>query len=141
MEHSEHLSLFDQIRRLTRTEKILLAQRAERSERTVLAMEFDPEILFYLCKNPRITIEEIVRISKMSTVNAPVVDLMARNGSWIQSEELRMNLVLNPKTPLATALRLLPMLSDKNLKVLARNREMKDPIKKTALRLVLQRGN
>jgi protein phosphatase len=139
IETMKPISAYDQVRRLNRVEKLLLAQRAERYERIVLATEPDPEILFFLCKNPKITLDEILRITKMTTVNGPVVEFIARNASWIQSEEVRMNLVLNPRTPLAIALRLLSMLHIKNVRAVARNQEIRHPIKQAALRLVLQR--
>jgi hypothetical protein len=134
-------SAYDQIRSLSRTQKLLLALRAERYERKVLSKEPDPEILLYLCKNPKITLDEILYIARSGSLNGPVAEIIARNAAWIQSETLRLTLIENPRTPVPLALRLIPALGEKNLRTVARNWNLKTPIKQAALRLVIQKGD
>ena len=52
-------STADRIRSLTRNERMLLAPKADRAERAFLVQDSDPQVLYSLLRNPRITIEEV----------------------------------------------------------------------------------
>jgi len=51
-------SNWDRLRGLSRTEKLLLAPKADRTERLVLVQDNDPQVLYSLLNNPRISVDE-----------------------------------------------------------------------------------
>ena len=69
-----------------------------------------------------------------------VADLIATSAQWAQSEQVRLNLVQNPKTPTPTALKLLPGLNIRHLQAMAKSWNIKPQIKQAALKLVIERG-
>ena len=49
------------MRRLTHAQKIIYATRAGQTGRAILMQQPSPLLLLYLCKNPLITLPEIIR--------------------------------------------------------------------------------
>ena len=136
----ERRSPLDELRAMPRPQKLILAGKADRATRVLLMRDVDPQVLFYLCKNPRMTLDEVIEITKLGTINGPVADLIATSAQWVQSEQVRLNLVQNPKTPTPTALKLLGGLHIRHLQAMAKSWSIKPQIKQAALKLVLERG-
>ena len=136
---TERRAPIDELRALPRPEKLILASKADRTTRALLMRDVDPHVLFYLCKNPRITLDEVMEIAKLGTINASVADLIASSTQWMQTEQVRLNLVQNPKTPTPTALKLLGGLHIKHLQTMAKSWNIKPQIKQAALKLVIER--
>jgi hypothetical protein len=130
----------DDLRTMTRPQKIILATKADRVMRAMMIRDSDPQVIYYLCKNPTITLDEILEITRLGTMNGPIANLIAGTAHWIQSEQVRLSLVQNPKTPTPTALKLLGGLNIRNLRSLAKNWNIKSQIKQAALKLVIERG-
>ena len=131
---AETVSDWDRVRALPRTEKLLLAPRADRSERLVLLQDNDPQILFALLKNPRLTVDEVVRVAKSSYLSYQSAEVILKSSSWSASVEVRLALVHNSKTPLAFALRLVPGLPEAEVKAIARGAATSMALKQAALK-------
>lgn len=114
-------SLWNRMRSLSQMEKLMLAPKADRTERALLLQENDPRILLSLLRNPRITVDEVARIAKSSFINFQVVELIMKTGQWMSGLEVRVALIHNPKTPQAFALRILPTLPDTEVRNIARS--------------------
>ena len=113
-------NLWNRMRAMSQTEKLMLASKADRSERALLLQDNDPRVLLSLLRNPRVTVDEIVRIAKSSFINFQIVDVIMKTGQWMSSLEVRTGLIHNPKTPQAFALRILPTLPDSEVRTIAR---------------------
>jgi hypothetical protein len=140
---SERLDEFTRVRQMTFAQRVIYATRAGQSGRLVLMQQPSPSIMLYLCKNPLITLPEIIQIARMPSIDALVaeyiVKLLRSNPQWAMSEELKLALVGNPKTPIGTALSLLTHLSARSLRQMCKQGEVRGPIKQAAMRLVLER--
>lgn len=113
-------SLWERLRGMTQTEKLLHAIKADRSERAVLLQDNDPRVLLSLLRNPKITVDEVLRIAKSSYLNQQIADVIVKTGQWMASLEVRLALVHNAKTPQPFALRILPTLPDNEVRAIAR---------------------
>ena len=113
-------STWDRMRSLTQTEKLLLAIKADRTDRAVLLQDNDPRVLLSLLRNPRITTDEVVRIAKSTYLNVQIADVISKTSQWMASMDVRLGLVHNPKTPPALALRILPSLPEAEVRNIAR---------------------
>jgi hypothetical protein len=111
---------WDRLRGLSQTEKILQAVKADRSERAILAQDNDPRVLLSLLRNPRLTIDEVVRVAKSSFLNYQVADVITQTTQWMGSLDVRIALIRNPKTPPAFAMRILPTLPETEIRAIAR---------------------
>jgi hypothetical protein len=114
-------SAWNRMRSLSQMEKLMLAPKADRAERALLLQDNDPRVLLSLLRNPRITVDEIVRIAKSSFINFQIVDVIMKTGQWMSNLDVRTGLIHNPKTPQAFALRILPTLPDSEVRNIARS--------------------
>ena len=111
---------WDRMRSLSQMEKLLLAVKADRSERAILAQDNDPRVLLSLLRNPRLTVDEVVRVAKSSFLTFQVADVIVKASQWMGSVDVRVALIRNPKTPPAFAMRILPTLPEAEVRAVAR---------------------
>jgi hypothetical protein len=111
---------WDRIRGLSQMEKLLLAVKAERSERALLLQDNDPRVLLSLLRNPRLTVDEVARLAKSSFLNFQIADVIVKTTQWTSSLDVRLALIRNPKTPPAFALQILPTLPESEVRSIAR---------------------
>lgn len=141
----ERLDEFARVRKMTFAQKVIYATRTGQSGRAIIMQQPSPMLLLYLCKNPLITLPEIIQIAKMPSIDALVaeyiVKLLRSNPQWAMSEELKLALATNVKTPGGTALSLLAHLSPRSLRELCKKGEVRSTIKNAALKLLLERKN
>jgi hypothetical protein len=114
-------------------QKILLAAKADRSERALLIQDNDPRVLLSVLRNPRMTVEEVSRVAKSSFLNFQVAEVIMNTGQWMGNLDVRLALIRNPKTPQAFGLRILPSLPESEVKAIARG-GMNMALKQAALR-------
>lgn len=132
-------SVWDRVRAMPYAEKIILATKTDRSERAVLIQDNDPQILYYLLKNPRITTEEVLRIARMTSISAMVADQIAKTSQWSGNQEIRSALVNNPRTAPSLALKLLGTLSEPEIRQIAKSTAVSQALKQAALRILMSR--
>jgi len=111
---------WDRMRGLSQMEKLLLAVKAERSERALLLQDNDPRVLLSLLRNPRLTVDEVARLAKSSFLNFQIADVIVKTTQWMSSLDVRLGLIRNPKTPPAMALQILPTLPEAEIRSIAR---------------------
>jgi len=111
---------WDRLRSLSQMEKILLAVKADRTERALLLQDTDPRVLLSLLRNPRLTVEEVSRVAKSPHLTFQIAEVILKTAQWMTSLDVRLGLVHNPKTPPAFALRILPSLPDQEVRAIAR---------------------
>lgn len=135
----EQQSTWDRVRSLTRNEKLMLAPKADRNERLMLAQDSDPQVLYSLLRNPRITNEEVARIARSTQLPAQAADLILKTAQWSASLDVRLALVNNARTPTPLALKILPTLPEREIRQIAKSTAVSQPLKQAALRLVIDR--
>jgi hypothetical protein len=111
---------WDRIRALSHMEKLLLAVKADRTERALLLQDNDPRVLLSLLRNPRLTVDEVARLAKSPYMTFQIADVIMKATQWMSNLDLRLALIHNPKTPPAFALRILPTLPDSEVRAIAR---------------------
>ncbi|HEX7706371.1 MAG TPA: hypothetical protein VF701_07940 [Thermoanaerobaculia bacterium] len=113
-------NVWDRVRRLSQIEKIFLAVKADRTERSLLLQDNDPRVLLSLLRNPRLTVDEVARLAKSSFLTFQIAEVIMKTSQWMASLDVRLGLIRNPKTPQAFALRILPSLPDSEVRAIAR---------------------
>jgi hypothetical protein len=130
---------WDKIRNLSRVEKLLLAPKADRSERQVLLQDNDAQVIFSLLKNPRISTEEVLRIARSPMLSSIAAELISKTTIWASNSEIRAALVHNARTPTPLALKLLPTLPEPDIRQIAKSSAVSQTLKQAALRIVINR--
>ena len=125
---------WDRLRTMSRTEKLLLVPKADRFERAILAQDNDPQVLYLLLKNPRLTADEVIRIAKSPFLTFQTAETIVKSNQWLSNVEVRVALVHNAKTPVAFALRLLPTLPESEVRTISHGAATSMALKQAALK-------
>jgi hypothetical protein len=96
-------------------ERIALARRGSRGIVEILREEADAGVLRALAGNPRITEADVLRVVGRPDVPASFLAWLADQSSWAQRRAIRLALLRTAGTPPASALRLIPGLSRRDL--------------------------
>lgn len=137
---AERLTTMQFIARLNTRQRVQLALKGNREARSILMRDANKVVVVGVLNNPRINEQEVETITKMRSVPEEALRLIGMNRSWIRSYPLILNLVRNPRCPAATSLPLLNRLFPKDLKELAKNRNVPEVIRKNSQRLLNARG-
>lgn len=134
---------FTRVRNMPFAKKVIYATRAGQTGRTILLQQPNPILMLYLCKNPMITLPELIQIAKMPSIDALVAEyinkMLHSNPQWAQSEELKLALASNAKTPVGAALGLLTHLSSRSLSAICKVPEVRGILRQAALKLLQDR--
>ena len=128
--------LWERLRALTPPQKILLAPKADRVTRALLVQDSDPQVLFALLKNPRLSIDEVVRIAKSSFLSFQAAELILKTSPWMSNLDVRLALIQNAKTPVPFALRILPTLPDSEVRAIAKGAATSMALRQAAIKRV-----
>ncbi len=127
-------TLWDRLRAMTPPQRMLLAPKADRVTRALLVQDNDPMVLFALLKNPRLEIDEVVRIAKSSALGFQAAELILKTAQWSANLDVRVAMIHNPKLPVPLALRILPSLPEAEVRLIAKGGATSAPLKQAALR-------
>jgi hypothetical protein len=125
---------WDRLRSMSRTEKLLLVPKADLFERAILSQDNDPQVLYLLLKNPRLTADEVIRIAKSPFLTFQTAETIVKSTQWLSNVEVRVALVHNAKTPVAFALRLLPTLPESEVRTISHGAATSMALKQAALK-------
>jgi hypothetical protein len=137
----ERIALIRRIMLMKVKDRIKLGMKGDREARSILIRDPNKVVATAVVNNPRITDQEVEAIAAMRTVSDEVLRLIAMNRGWARQYPIIHNLARNPRTPLPTAITILPRLHTKELKGLSQNRNISDAVRRQALRLANARGH
>lgn len=124
-EPEDQMPLRRRVRKMGMEEKINLALSGDREARMALATDTNRAIHHYLLKNQRITVDEVAFMARQPSLNPDVLLKIAENSQYTQNQQVVKGLVLNAKTPISTAIRLLDRLPRGELMALSRRTNMR----------------
>ncbi len=126
------LSTYGKLANMSVKELIVVALRGTRDERTVLINSRNRLVVRAVMGSPRLTDSEIERYASLRSVSDEVIRVIASNRKWMQSYGVVHALAQNPKTPVQTAIRILPRLSVRDLARLGNNRNINPVVRRRA---------
>ena len=134
------VNLLTQIRAMGVAERLKLALTGNRDARTLLLRDANRLVQRFVLQNPRITDEEIVALAKNRNADGDLLHGICRRKEWVSNYQVRLALTTNPKTPLALAVRYVPTLLPRDLRALAKSKNVAAAVCGAARRLVIGRG-
>ena len=131
----ERISLIRRIMFMTVKDRMKLAMKGDREARGILVRDANKVVATAVIHNPRITDREVEGIAAMRAVAEEVLRLIAMNRAWVRSYPIVHNLARNPRTPIGTAVHILPLLRTKDLKAISQSRNVSENVRRQAYRL------
>lgn len=136
-DENEGLSKYQIALDLSVSEKIKMGLTGDKEWRSIMMKESNKLIQGAVMKNPRISDGEVLLVAKNKTSSDDLIRLILLNKDWLKNYEIKKALVVHPKTPPPKALRFISYLTLKDLKDLARSRQISN-IVATAARKELE---
>jgi hypothetical protein len=131
-----NLTLTQRMMKLSTNQKIMLAIKGGKEERTLLIRESNRLIQVNVIRNRRISEGEVAYIAQMRTVNEEVLRIISNSREWMKKYPITKSLVLNPRTPLPVAMTHFKRLFDSDMKLLIKDRNVAELLRREAKRLV-----
>ena len=128
-----------QIQAMSVGERLKLALKGNRDARTLLIRDANRIVQRFVLMNPRITDEEVLALAKNRSIDRELMDQICRKKEWVSNYQVRLALTTNPKTPIGVAARFVPGLLPRDLRQLAKSKNVPSAICAMARRLVLER--
>lgn len=120
-------------------EKIRLALLGDAFDRFELIRDSNKIVAMSAIKSPRVTDNEVVAYAANRTLARDVIQYIAKRKEWLGLYAVKLNLVLNPKTPLAQAMNFLTSLHVHDIKKVAFSKNIPSALAVAARRRMEQR--
>jgi len=114
---------------MTIVDRMQVAMKGTREERAVLIRDPNKLVSVSVLSSPKVSEAEIEAFAKMANVSEEVLRIIGTTRAWIKNYGVVSALTRNPKTPLAVSLNLAQRLNDRDLKLLALDRNIQEPLK------------
>lgn len=127
------------ISKLKPMEKIRLALLGTNFERFVLIRDSNKAVCMSAIKSPKVNENEVVAYAANRTLARDVISYIAKRREWTKLYSIQLNLVLNPKTPMALAMGFLTRLHAHDVKKVAFSKNIPSALATAARRRLEQR--
>jgi hypothetical protein len=133
-------SLYALILAMAVGEKLKLALKGNRDARMILIRDSNQLIQRFVLQNPRISEDEILMIARNRNVESEVLRKIGEHKYWPRNYQVKLALVTNPKTPVGTAIHFVNALAERELRHLAKSRNVSAAVTSHAKRLLFYKG-
>lgn len=127
-------NIYKILQNMSMGQKIKLALSGNKSAREVLIKDSNKIISISVLKNPRITEEEVLKLTSSKGTPEDLLRQVARNKEWVKNYNVKVGMATNPKTPLTISVKLLDNLFEKDLTRIARSKNIPSVLASTARR-------
>jgi hypothetical protein len=128
-------TLLQRIGRMSASEKIRAALMGVAEERLILIRDGNKAVARAVLFSPKLTERELEAFAAMKNVAEEVLRALAVKRSFVRHYPVVRALTSNSRAPIDAVLPLLPRLNDRDLRVLAVNRNVADAVRQAAARL------
>ena len=129
-------SITQQIMKLSIARKIEWANKKGNKEvRTILLRDPNKLVQMAVVQSPRITEDEVAKLSNSRIISQDVLSYIYNNRQLTKNYQIKINLVSNPKVPVAVSMRFLSLLRTSELKTLGKNKNISNALASAARNL------
>ncbi len=137
---NERISVLNRIMRMGVKDRMKAAMKGNREVRNILVRDPNRIIAQAVIQNPKITDQEVEKISTMKTVPEDVLRKIAKDRKWARNYLIIHNLAKNPRTPIGNVMNILTRLQMRDLIAINKNRNVPDAVRRQANRLATARA-
>src|SRR6185369_11456396 len=132
-------SLYNQVLHMKVGEKLKLALKGNKEARAILIRDPNRLIQRFVLQNPRISEDEVLAIAKNRNLDQEILRKVGDHKHWPRNYQVRLALVTNPKTPLAIAIHFVGQLTERDLRFIAKSKNVSATVVTQARRLLFSR--
>jgi hypothetical protein len=138
-EGAPRLSMVQQVSAMSITQKVKTAMRGNREMRALLIRDPNKLVSIAVLASPRLTEQEVEAYARMASMSEDVLRVIGTTRAWTKNYAVVRALTCNPKTPIAISMGMVNRLIEKDVKALASDRGIAEPVKALA-RKMMQAG-
>jgi hypothetical protein len=128
-EEEGHDSATQKLAKMTFVQRLKAASKGSKEMRSILIRDPNKMIAAAVLSSPKLTLAEVESFAKMTSVSDDVLRAIAHNRAWVKKYTILMGLTKNPKTPLTMSMNMMARLNDKDLGMLAVDRNVPEPLR------------
>lgn len=117
-------------------DRIKMALRGTREQRIVLVRDPNKVVAVAVLASPKLNATEVENYARMTSVQGEVLRIIGTSRHWVKNYPIVAALVGNAKTPLGIAMGLVKRLNERDLKLVARDRNVSDGVRAAARKFV-----
>jgi hypothetical protein len=127
------------VQKMTNPQKIKLALSGGKEARGLLIRESNKQVSTAVLENPRITDGEVEFFAKSTNLGEDIMRKIGTNGEWTKKYAVAQALVNNPKCPPGVAVGFVSRMTDKDLALLEKSRNVSEAVRSAARGLAVKR--
>lgn len=139
-EKQDSQNIYQLVQTLTVAEKLKLAMLGGKTARRLLLRDNNRMISTAVMRNPKMGEDEVQVVAQDRTVSEDILRIIMVRKDWMKCYPIRVALCNNPKTPLPKALRLLDTIQERDLRLIAKSKNIPTAVASKALRILATRG-
>lgn len=132
-------SRMHQISKMRPLEKIRTALLGDKYDRSLLVRDSNKTVAMATIRSPKIRDNEAVAYAANRSLPHEVITYISNRREWIKLYTVKLNLVMNPKTPLARSMSLLAFLNRTDVQKVARSKGIPSALATAAKRKIQAR--
>lgn len=127
-----------QIQDMKLPEKIKLAMLGNSGCRAILIRDPNKMIRDFVLGNPKLTLKEVEEFSRNTNLDEGVLRTISGNKTWMKNYKMKLNLVMNPKTPIDLSVKWLKHILVGDLRRIARSKNLPSTVVNVARKRLAQ---
>jgi hypothetical protein len=136
---ARRLSMVQRLATMSITQKLKAAMRGNREERALLIRDPSKLVAIGVLASPRLSEQEVESFARMAALSEDVLRVIGTTRAWTKNYAVVRALTCNPKTPISISMGMVNRLLEKDVKLLASDRNIPEPVKLLA-RKMMQAG-
>lgn len=117
-------------------DRMKLAMRGTREQRAQLVHDSNKLVAAAVLSSPKLTEQEVEAFTKMGNVSEDVLRIIGMNRNWTKTYGVMLGLCKHPKTPPAISMQIVQRLNERDLKMLAIDRNVPEGLRLLARKIV-----
>ena len=110
-------------------DRMKAAMKGTKTERAVLIRDPNKLVSISVLSSPKLTDTEVESFAKMANLSEEILRTIGMNRAWTKNYGVVAALARNPKTPLSVSMNFVQRLNDRDLKTIAMDRNLQEPLK------------
>lgn len=139
LDSQEARNLFNLIQQMSVGEKLKLALKGGRDARMILIRDANKLVQRFVLENPRLSEDEVSAMCKNRNTDSEVLRVVGDNREWTRNYQIRLALAQNPKTPVGIALHAVGTLFERDVRQIAKSKNVSSAVVTKARRMLLER--
>ena len=130
---------FQKIMKLNVAERLQLAMKGNTEERAILIRDTAKMVAHAVIKSPKLSDNEITTFAAMRNIHEEILRVIASKKEWTKNYATVHALVRNPKTPPGLSLQFLARLGNRDLKIVAGDKNIPELVRRNARNMFMVR--